>query len=144
MTLDYQPLPKKPPLKISGDFIVIIFLLLVISPLVYFVLSPFPAHTQPGKMDAATATLNLLANSLELFHADNARYPTTAEGLSALTTNPGLPTWHGPYSTRTIIPTDPWGTPYTYASPGPPGKPYQLSSNGPDLLPATPDDITAP
>ncbi len=100
------------------------------------------ARSHPAKREAAQADLGHLQTALESFHTDTARYPTTAEGLDALTTNPGLPAWKGPYLNKIL--NDPWGNPYRYLSPATPSDPlrtYTLSSNGQDRRPNTPDDI---
>ncbi len=81
--------------------------------------------------------------ALDAFERDNDRYPTTAEGLKALTTAPAelKAKWHGPYLND--IPDDPWGHPYSYAFPGA-GNPetYDITSNGPDGVRGTKDDIS--
>lgn len=68
---------------------------------------------------AARQDIAALVQSLKLYRLDNQSYPTTAQGLQALTTRPTsepLPrAWHG-YVER--IPMDPWGHPYQYLNPG--------------------------
>jgi general secretion pathway protein G len=55
--------------------------------------------------------------ALEKFRDDCGRYPSTAEGLAALTGNSdSLSKWKGPYMEE--IPADPWGNEYEYTSPG--------------------------
>lgn len=70
-------------------------------------------------------------------------YPTTAEGLQALVTNPGSKSgWNGPYVTDGKLPKDPWGEPYQYSYPGTRNKDgYDLWSKGPDKQSGTADDI---
>jgi general secretion pathway protein G len=56
-----------------------------------------------------------------LFKDDMGRYPTEAEGLKALATNPGdADGWLGPYLKSEKSLNDPWGHPlvYTIASDG--------------------------
>jgi general secretion pathway protein G len=57
---------------------------------------------------AARADIELIHNALGRYHEDRGAYPTTAEGLDAL---------RGPYLPAGV-PTDPWGRPYRYTSPG--------------------------
>ena len=57
-----------------------------------------------------------------MYRIDNLRYPTTEEGLNALTA--------GNYLRR--LPNDPWNHPYRYALPGPEGKPFLISTLGAD------------
>jgi hypothetical protein len=62
----------------------------------------------PAKHGGAWRQIQQFSTALEVFYGDCGRYPTTQEGLAALTNNPGnLPGWHGPYLSN--IPRDPWG-----------------------------------
>jgi general secretion pathway protein G len=59
--------------------------------------------------------------ALKLYRLDNQRYPTTEQGLQALTAKPATtpvpPNWKtGGYVER--LPRDPWGNPYQYLNPG--------------------------
>lgn len=72
-----------------------------------------------SKVKAAKIQIQSLESSLDLFNLDTGRYPTTAEGLTALVQNPGnIPAWNGPYLKGGAVPNDPWGNPYVYRSPG--------------------------
>ncbi|MFH2047498.1 MAG: type II secretion system major pseudopilin GspG [Pseudomonadota bacterium] len=81
-----------------------------------------------GKQSSASAQIELLGQSLDLFRLDVGRYPTTQEGLNALVVNPGIENWDGPYPKKSI-PNDPWGKPYHYESPGSHGD-YDLFTYG--------------
>ena len=75
------------------------------------------------------------------FRQDLGRFPTTAEGLAALVTEPngGLASWKGPY-VRAIHP-DPWGNQLQYRSPGKHNfDTYDFWSLGPDGIESE-DDI---
>ena len=84
-----------------------------------------------AKISAAKAQLELFGLALDQYRLDNDYYPSTAQGLEALTTAPpGDPpahNWRGPYLKK-AIPRDPWGHPYLYLSPG------TKKPNGYDLL----------
>ena len=74
------------------------------------------ARVQKAKADIAT-----IEDALELYKLQNISYPTTSQGLAALSAAPaGLadPSRYqaGGYLKR--LPDDPWGRPYLYASPG--------------------------
>lgn len=74
---------------------------------------------QLGGAKSKTAAVQIadLEKSLELFKLDVGRFPTTEEGLQALTAKPGAANgWNGPYIKGTV-PNDPWGKPYKYTSP---------------------------
>ena len=91
---------------------------------------------QLGGAKTKTAAVQIadLDKSLELFKLDVGRYPTTEEGLDALVKRPGsVNGWAGPYL-KGGVPTDPWGRPYRYASPGPNGG-IEILSLGADSAP---------
>lgn len=74
-----------------------------------------------AKSKTAGVQISDLDKSLELFKLDVGRYPTTEEGLDALSKRPGnAASWAGPY-VRGNVPADPWGRPYRYSNPGPNG-----------------------
>ncbi|MBY6348208.1 type II secretion system protein GspG [Providencia rettgeri] len=68
---------------------------------------------------AARQDIAALTQALKLYRLDNGRYPSTAQGLSALHQRPAQPpeprNWR-PYMDR--LPSDPWGNPYQYLQPG--------------------------
>jgi general secretion pathway protein G len=77
---------------------------------------PDEARVVAAKQDIAT-----LSQALKLYRLDNKAYPTTEQGLAALTGKPVLPPvpdgWKaGGYVER--LPADPWGRPYQYLNPG--------------------------
>jgi general secretion pathway protein G len=85
-----------------------------------------------SKAKAAKIQIESFSSTLDLFFLDTGRYPTTAEGLSALTQRPpGATTWNGPYLKGAAVPSDPWGHPYVYRSPGEHGS-YDIVSYGAD------------
>jgi len=81
-----------------------------------------------GQIDSARvkttqAQVDRLEGALELYRMDNARYPTTEQGLQALVerpTTPPEPPRYQPdgYLRRKSLPEDPWGEPYQYRAPG--------------------------
>lgn len=85
-----------------------------------------------AKSDTARLQIEEFGAGLDLFHLEVGRYPTTEEGLSALTAKPtGIENWYGPYLKKKNIPADPWGNDYHYRSPGENGD-YDLYSLGRD------------
>jgi general secretion pathway protein G len=74
-----------------------------------------------AKATAAKAQIELLGLALDTYRLHNDHYPSTAQGLAALITQPiGEPAardWRGPYLKRQV-PDDPWGRLYHYESPG--------------------------
>jgi general secretion pathway protein G len=85
-----------------------------------------------SKVKAARIQVESFASSLDLFYLDAGRYPTTSEGLAALSQRPGsVDAWNGPYLRGGVVPNDPWGHPYIYRSPGEHGA-YEIVSYGSD------------
>ena len=77
---------------------------------------PDEARVIAARQDIAT-----LMQALKLYRLDNQRYPTTEQGLQALTvrptTTPVPANWKaGGYVER--LPRDPWGNAYQYLNPG--------------------------
>ncbi|MCJ7641895.1 MAG: type II secretion system major pseudopilin GspG [Desulfobacterales bacterium] len=84
-----------------------------------------------AKLKAAKAQVEMFGTALDTFRLDVGRYPTNEEGLKALREKPsGAERWDGPYLPKEI-PSDPWGRPYVYLSPGNHGD-YDLMSYGAD------------
>src|SRR5262245_58994652 len=94
------------------------------------------------KMDQARVAkakqdITSLETALTMYRLDNSKYPTTDQGLPALTTQPTDPNirhWRpGGYIKR--ISKDPWGNDYQYVYPGTHGGEYDLYSLGADNQP---------
>jgi general secretion pathway protein G len=85
-----------------------------------------------SKVKTAKIQIESFESGLDLFFLDMGRYPTASEGLDALARRPGSNVvWNGPYLKGNMVPTDPWGTPYLYRSPGQHGA-YEIVSYGAD------------
>lgn len=76
-------------------------------------------RTDDARSTAARTDVNNLTQALKLYKLDNQRFPSTEQGLNALTTRPTAapvpPNWRR-YLDK--LPTDPWGRPYQYLNPG--------------------------
>jgi type II secretion system protein G len=84
------------------------------------------------------AHLANIAMALERYYLDEARYPTTEQGLRVLADKTSA---RGPYL-ATDVPKDPWGRDYLYRCPGTQdARPFDLKSLGPDGKEGTPDDV---
>jgi general secretion pathway protein G len=85
-----------------------------------------------SKVKTARIQIQSLASALDLFYLDAGRYPSSAEGLTALVQRGGgIAAWNGPYLKGGLVPNDPWGKPYIYRSPGERGA-YDIVSYGAD------------
>ena len=72
-----------------------------------------------ARITAAKNDVRALVNALKLYRLDNATYPTTEQGLQALTRKPesgNVPGNWRVYLER--LPRDPWGNDYQYLNPG--------------------------
>jgi general secretion pathway protein G len=68
-----------------------------------------------SRVKAAKIQIQSFASALDLFYLDSGRYPTNAEGLTALVRPvSGIAAWNGPYLKGGNVPNDPWGRPYIY------------------------------
>jgi general secretion pathway protein G len=89
-------------------------------------------YLSESKVKAAKIQLQSFASALDLFYLDAGRFPSTAEGLTALVKQtPGVSAWNGPYLRGGNVPNDPWNHGYLYRSPGEHG-PYDITSYGSD------------
>ena len=89
-----------------------------------------------------TASLLMTEKALAVYESDVGTYPSSTQGLSALTRRPievSPERWKGPYLEK--VPIDPWGDEFVYKFPGTHEKPYDLSSIGADRIAGTGDDI---
>jgi general secretion pathway protein G len=88
-------------------------------------------YLSESKAKAAKIQIESFASALDLYYLDLGRYPTTNEGLAALTQGNNAPGWNGPYLRGGVVPSDPWGHSYLYRSPGQ-RAPYDIVSLGSD------------
>jgi general secretion pathway protein G len=89
----------------------------------------------------ASGTKQFLATIMPGVHAfevDCGRFPKTEEGLAALTSNPGVAGWRGPYWDPAVPLTDQWRAPLSYEAGT---NSVSIRSAGRDKVFGTPDDI---
>ena len=120
----------------AGVTLIEMMVVLVIIALVAAIIVP----NVIGRPDEARATvartdIRTISSALELYRLDNHTYPTTSQGLQALAERPVSPpapeNWvKGGY--LATVPSDPWGKPYIYRSPGDSGAGFDLISLGAD------------
>jgi general secretion pathway protein G len=117
----------------SGFTLIEILVVITIIALIMSLVGPRVLnYLGESKVKAAKIQIQSFGSALDLFNLDTGRYPTTAEGMTALVQNPGsIPAWNGPYLKGGVLPNDPWGKSYVYRSPGEHG-PYDIMSYGSD------------
>jgi general secretion pathway protein G len=120
----------------AGFTLVELLVVLVIMVLLASLVAPrVIGYLGTSRTKAAKVQIQSLTTALELYKIDVGRYPTTSEGLKALTeAPPGAGSWNGPYLTKKDVPSDPWGRPFTYRSPGEHGA-FDIVSLGADNQP---------
>lgn len=120
--------------KEKGFTLLEVMVVLVILGLLAAVVAPNVLGTQDkGMIKKVQADIALLEQAVDMYRLDNFAFPTTADGLEALVKKPEGKTLKnytdGGYIKR--LPTDPWGNPYQYLSPGKHSK-YDIYSLGSD------------
>ena len=110
-------------LKRSSGFtlIEIMIVVVIIAILAAVVIPRILDRPDQARVTAAKADIAVIMQQLKLYRLDNTAYPSTDQGLQALTVKPAtapLPAnWKtGGYLEK--LPNDPWGRPYQYLNPG--------------------------
>ncbi|MGR3467244.1 MAG: type II secretion system major pseudopilin GspG [Shimia sp.] len=122
----------------AGVTLIEMIVVLVIIGLVAAMIVPnVIGRPDEARVTVAQSDIRSIASALEIYRLDNRGYPTTGQGLEALVARPTAPpvpsNWvEGGY--LAALPTDPWGNPYLYRSPGESGA-YDLISLGADGQP---------
>ncbi len=123
----------------------LLLVVIIISTLALMVVPRFAGRSEQARIAAASADIQAnIAIALDLYEMDNARYPSTEQGLAALKRPPSAPPipakWNGPYLKKGSL-KDPWGSPYQYRFPGLHNPDYDLYSYGLDLTEGGGDDV---
>jgi len=118
----------------------LLVVIVIIGLLAGYVAPRYFSQVGRSEIQVARAQIESLDKALDQFRLDMRRYPSAEEGLQALVTKPeNAPAWSGPYLKKSV-PTDPWGRPYVYRTPGQKGE-FDLFSYGRDGKPGgTGDD----
>ncbi|NIJ07739.1 general secretion pathway protein G [Sphingomonas vulcanisoli] len=88
-----------------------------------------------ARVTVAESDLRSISAALKMYRLDNGDYPTTQQGLQALVTKPSgdpAPANYASGGYLDKLPSDPWGHPYTYKSPGEDGLGFELTTLGKD------------
>ncbi|CBJ50643.2 putative type II secretion system protein G (gspG) [Ralstonia solanacearum PSI07] len=90
------------------------------------------AQLGKSEVGVAKAQLQAFEKAIDQYRLDTGHFPTTEQGLKALTGAPtGETRWGGPYLKKDV-PLDPWGHAYEYRQPGANGREYDIVSYGRD------------
>lgn len=113
------------------EIMVVVVILGILATLVVPKLLNLPDEARVTK---AQTDIKGLEQALGLYKLHNGFYPSTDQGLSALVTKPEtgrIPSKYAEGGYLKKVPADPWGTPYTYISPGSHGD-FDIISYGAD------------
>lgn len=114
------------------ELMVVIFILGLVTTIVAINVLP---NQEKAMVQKAKADISIMSQALESYRLDNFSYPSSAEGLQALVTQPasGASEYRrGGYIKK--LPNDPWGRPYQYSNPGRNGD-FDIYSLGADGVP---------
>jgi general secretion pathway protein G len=117
--IDFRPQPSR---GLRGfTLIEVLVVVAILGILAAIVVPRIMDRPDEAKRVAAKADVSALVQSLKMYRLDNGFYPSTDQGLAALsqrpTTQPVPSNWkQGGYLER--VPKDPWGGDYQYLSPG--------------------------
>ena len=129
---------RDPRLRDHGVTLIEMMVVLVIIGIVAALIVPnVIGRPDEARMAVAKSDLKTIGAALEMYRLDARTYPTTAQGLHALTEKPTEapvpPVWAtGGY--LSTPPLDPWGNPYIYRSPADKA-PFEIRSLGSDAKP---------
>ncbi|ERL55312.1 type II secretion system major pseudopilin GspG [Psychrobacter aquaticus] len=112
------------------EIMVVIVILAILAGLV---VPKVVGQSDKARVKTTETALSTVSNALDMYKVDNSRYPSTTQGLEALTTPPADAKNYpdGGYI-KGGYPTDGWENEMQYVSPGSEGRPYDLFSLGAD------------
>jgi general secretion pathway protein G len=112
----------------------LLVVIVIIGLLASYVGPKYFAQLGKSEVTIAKSQIESFEKALDTFRLDVHRYPTSEEGLAALSVKPtAADNWNGPYLKKDV-PLDPWGHPYAYKVPGAKHE-YQITSYGRDGQP---------
>ncbi|KXO08918.1 type II secretion system major pseudopilin GspG [Marinobacter excellens] len=118
--------------KQTGFTMMELLIVLVIIGLLAALVGPtLYKQISPAKASVAKAQIQNFMSALDAYFIDTGKFPSSQQGLGALRDKPSsVSGWNGPYLQKEL-PSDPWGNPYVYRSPGRNGG-YEIISYGSD------------
>lgn len=112
----------------------LLVVIVIIGLLAGYVAPRYFSQVGKSEVQVAKAQIDAFEKALDQYRLDTRRYPSSEQGLQALTSRPaGEGSWDGPYLKKEV-PLDPWGRPYQYRMPGTKGD-FDIVSYGKDGQP---------
>ena len=121
------------PRREAGFTLLEILVVIAILGLLIGLVAPAVLRQLGGaRSSIARQSIERLGSVLDLYKLDIGGYPSTEQGLQALSTRPaGVTNWNGPYLQANTSPIDAWGHAYSYRNPSQRGgHDYDLCSAG--------------
>ena len=101
--------------RLGFTLIELLVVIMVLGVLATLVAPNIFRHVGTAKETTARTQIEMLGAALDAYRLDTGRYPTTEQGLAALsqetTSQPRPMNWRAAYL-RKSVPLDPWGNPY--------------------------------
>ncbi len=117
--------------KLGFTLLELLVVIVIIGLLAGYVAPRYFSQVGKSEIQVAKAQIDSIDKALDQFRLDVRRYPSAEEGLEALLVKPSnVANWSGPYLKKGV-PSDPWGRPYVYRTPGTKGE-FDLFSYGRD------------
>ncbi len=113
---------RRYPTGQSGfTLIEIMVVVVILGVLAALVVPNIMSRPDQAKQTVARSDIKAISSALEIYRLDNGFYPSSDQGLEALSSQPtGTPeprNWN-PDGYLKKIPSDPWGNPYQFEYPG--------------------------
>lgn len=99
----------------------IMVVIVILGVLAALVVPKIMSRPDEARVVAAKHDISAIGQALKLYKLDNGSYPTTEQGLKALTAKPVVAPIPNNWKTGGYLdklPQDPWGRDYQYLSPG--------------------------
>ena len=96
----------------------LMIVIVILGLLASFVMPNILGQSEKAKKGLVCTQMESIKNALRMFKVDNGTYPTTEEGLEALSKNPNSEKYKnyadGAYFTDGLLPRDSWGNNFIY------------------------------
>lgn len=99
----------------------IMVVVVILGVLAAFIVPQILSRPDEAKMIKAQQDVVRIESALDMYRLDNGMYPSQAQGLEALVTQPSTPPTPRNYNSTGYLrrlPKDPWGNDYEYRNPG--------------------------
>lgn len=126
--------PERPPAEAGFTLLELMVAIVILGLLATVVMINVLPSQDRAMKEKAKADVSVLEQAVESYRLDNFTFPTTEQGLKALTSPPAGLARADRYRQDGYIrrlPDDPWGNPYQYAYPGEHGR-FDVYSYGAD------------